>query len=145
MVGWHHQLNGREFEQTPGDSEGQGKPGVLWSMGSQRVRHNLATEQQQHHGSQKISQKEYHLRQTYCAMHSMSEQVQHHWRKLLNHSINYQEVQKAKFSELRRGIQGSKKTGNILQKYKRDYLLSLLFSLHSFQGSFCPIRTLLWL
>ena len=23
-VGWHHQLNGREFEQTPGDSEGQG-------------------------------------------------------------------------------------------------------------------------
>ena len=24
MVGWHHQLNGLEFEQTPGDSEGQG-------------------------------------------------------------------------------------------------------------------------
>ena len=24
MVGWHYQLNGREFEQTPGDSEGQG-------------------------------------------------------------------------------------------------------------------------
>ena len=24
MVGWHHQLNGREFEQTPGESEGQG-------------------------------------------------------------------------------------------------------------------------
>ena len=23
MVGWHHQLNGREFEQTPGDGEGQ--------------------------------------------------------------------------------------------------------------------------
>jgi len=23
MVGWHHQLNGYEFEQTPGDSEGQ--------------------------------------------------------------------------------------------------------------------------
>ena len=22
MVGWHHQLNGYEFEQTPGDSEG---------------------------------------------------------------------------------------------------------------------------
>ena len=21
MVGWHHQLNGREFEQGPGDSE----------------------------------------------------------------------------------------------------------------------------
>ena len=24
MVGWHHQLNGNEFEQTPGDGEGQG-------------------------------------------------------------------------------------------------------------------------
>ena len=23
MVGWHQQLNGHEFEQTPGDSEGQ--------------------------------------------------------------------------------------------------------------------------
>ena len=24
MVGWHHRLNGYEFEQTPGDGEGQG-------------------------------------------------------------------------------------------------------------------------
>ena len=24
MVGWHHQLNGNESEQTLGDSEGQG-------------------------------------------------------------------------------------------------------------------------
>ena len=24
MVGWHQRLNGREFEQTPGDGEGQG-------------------------------------------------------------------------------------------------------------------------
>ena len=24
MVGWHHQLNGHEFEQTLGYSEGQG-------------------------------------------------------------------------------------------------------------------------
>ena len=23
MVGWHHRLNGHEFEQTLGDSEGQ--------------------------------------------------------------------------------------------------------------------------
>ena len=33
MVGWHHQLDGHEFEQTLGDSEGQGSlhaavPGV---------------------------------------------------------------------------------------------------------------------
>ena len=24
MVGWHHQISGHEFEQTSGDSEGQG-------------------------------------------------------------------------------------------------------------------------
>ena len=24
MVGWHHQLNGHEFEQALGDGEGQG-------------------------------------------------------------------------------------------------------------------------
>ena len=24
MVGWHHQLDGREFEQAPGVSDGQG-------------------------------------------------------------------------------------------------------------------------
>ena len=24
MVGWHHQLNGHEFEQTPGDGKGRG-------------------------------------------------------------------------------------------------------------------------
>ena len=26
MVRWHHQLNGHEFEQTPADSEGHGRP-----------------------------------------------------------------------------------------------------------------------
>ena len=44
MVGWHHRPDGHEFEQAPGDGEG-GKPGMLQSMGSQRVRHNLVTEQ----------------------------------------------------------------------------------------------------
>ena len=44
MVGWHHQLNGHEFEQTPVDSEGQGSLACC-SMQSQRVGHNLATEQ----------------------------------------------------------------------------------------------------
>ena len=24
IVGWHHRLNGHEFEQTPGNGEGQG-------------------------------------------------------------------------------------------------------------------------
>ena len=27
MVGWHHQLNRHEFEQTPGDGDGQGSVG----------------------------------------------------------------------------------------------------------------------
>ena len=44
MVGGHHQLNRHEFEQTPGDSEGQG---VLQSMRWQSVGHELVTEQQQ--------------------------------------------------------------------------------------------------
>ena len=33
MVGWHHRLNGHEFEQALGDSEGQGN----LATGSQRV------------------------------------------------------------------------------------------------------------
>ena len=45
MAGWHHQLDGHEFEQTLGDSEGN--LGVLQIMGLQRVRHDLVTEQQQ--------------------------------------------------------------------------------------------------
>ena len=28
MVGWHHRLNGHEFEQAPGDGEGQGS--LVW-------------------------------------------------------------------------------------------------------------------
>ena len=46
MVGWHHQLNRHEFEQALGDGEGQGSLAMLQSMGSQTVRHNRATEQQ---------------------------------------------------------------------------------------------------
>ena len=39
MVGWHHRLNGQEFERAPGD--GEEKPGMLYSMGLQTVRHDL--------------------------------------------------------------------------------------------------------
>ena len=46
MVWWHHWLHGHEFEQTPGDSEGQGSL-LLQSKGPQTGGHNLATEQQQ--------------------------------------------------------------------------------------------------
>ena len=34
MVGWHHQLDGHEFEQAPGTDDGTGTPSVLQSMGS---------------------------------------------------------------------------------------------------------------
>ena len=41
LVGWYHRFNGYEFEQAPGVRDGQtGKPGVLQSMGLQRVRHS---------------------------------------------------------------------------------------------------------
>ena len=44
MVGWHHQFNGHEFEQTPGDSEEQGSlVCCMWHMRSQKVRHDWAT------------------------------------------------------------------------------------------------------
>ena len=46
MVGWHHQINGNEPEQTPGDGEGQ-ESLVCCSPWGCRVRHDLATEQQQ--------------------------------------------------------------------------------------------------
>ena len=44
MIRWHHQLNGHEFEQATGVDDGQGKPGMLQSMGSQTAGHNWATE-----------------------------------------------------------------------------------------------------
>ena len=46
MVGWHHEFNGHEFEQTPGVSEGQGGLVCCCPWGS-RVRDDLVTEQQQ--------------------------------------------------------------------------------------------------
>ena len=48
MVGWHHRLN-RYWTSSNWWLWGTGKPGVLQSMGSQRVRHNWVTEQQQWH------------------------------------------------------------------------------------------------
>ena len=47
MVGWHHQLNGHESEQTPGDSKEQGSLVCCGPLESQRVGHDLVTEQQQ--------------------------------------------------------------------------------------------------
>ena len=44
MVGWHHRLDGHEFEQASGVGDGIGKPGILQSMGPQRVGYNRAIE-----------------------------------------------------------------------------------------------------
>jgi len=52
MVEWHHQLNGREFEQTRGDGEGQGSlvHCSLWGqkesdMNKQRNNSNLVCQE----------------------------------------------------------------------------------------------------
>jgi len=45
MVGWHYQLKGHDFEQAQIVKDREA--GVLLSMGLQRVRHDLETEQQQ--------------------------------------------------------------------------------------------------
>ena len=45
LFGWHHQLNGHNFEQTLGNGEAW-KPDILQFMGLIRVGLNLVTEQQ---------------------------------------------------------------------------------------------------
>ena len=45
MVGWHHRLNGHEFEKTLGDSEGQGSPACFSPWGrkeSDMTKHSTA-------------------------------------------------------------------------------------------------------
>ena len=37
MVKWHHQLNGHEFEQTPGNSEEQGSLGHCSPWGHKKL------------------------------------------------------------------------------------------------------------
>ena len=44
MIGWHHWLDRHELEQALTGGWWTGRPGVLQSMGLQRVRHDWATE-----------------------------------------------------------------------------------------------------
>ena len=37
MVGWHHRLSGHEFEQAPGDDEGQGSLVCFDSWGQKEL------------------------------------------------------------------------------------------------------------
>ena len=46
MVGWHHQLNGHEFEDTLRDREGQGSLASCSPWG-RRVGYDIGTEHQQ--------------------------------------------------------------------------------------------------
>ena len=44
---WHHQLNGHEFQQAPGDREGQESLACMGHkkhMGHKKIRHDWATE-----------------------------------------------------------------------------------------------------
>ena len=49
MVGWHHQLNGHEFEQAPGDGEEEGRLACCCPWGckeldmTERLNNNIAT------------------------------------------------------------------------------------------------------
>ena len=38
MVVWHHRLNGHEFEQTAGDSEGQGSQAAVHGVAKSQTR-----------------------------------------------------------------------------------------------------------
>ena len=40
MSGWHHRLDGHDFEQALGVGDGWGSLACLLSMGSQRVEHD---------------------------------------------------------------------------------------------------------
>ena len=53
MVGWHHQLNGHEFEQAPGDREEQGSLACFspWGRKELDVTERLDNNQKSHYRS----------------------------------------------------------------------------------------------
>ena len=53
-VGWHHQFNGHEFQQTPGDGEGHGSLACCGPC-SCRARHDVVTDRQNRTLSNRIS------------------------------------------------------------------------------------------
>ena len=78
MVGWHHQFDGHELGQPLGDSEE-----VLQSMRSQRVRHDLATEQQQSKTSDIIVTSLYIWRRQWRPTLVLLPRKSHGWRSLV--------------------------------------------------------------
>ena len=52
IVGWHHEYNGYEFEQTPGDSEGQGNPACCSPWGHKEL---VTAEQGKKHNDKRVN------------------------------------------------------------------------------------------
>ena len=54
MVGWHHQFNGHEFEQAPGDSEGQESLACysLWGLKESDTTESLNSSNREIHSTQ---------------------------------------------------------------------------------------------
>ena len=50
MVGWHHRLNGHEFEKTPRDREGQGSLACCspWGHKESDTTYQLNTDKKRH-------------------------------------------------------------------------------------------------
>ena len=61
MVGWHHQLNGHEFEQALGDGEGQGRLVCCSSWGHEELDTSVLQKNKCHLGSHFSSNHVEHL------------------------------------------------------------------------------------
>ena len=85
IVGWHHWLNGHEFELTTQVGNGQGGL-VCCSMGSQRVRHDWATELNETEPFRR--QMEDSLKREFFLMNWQLQSVnkKFRWSFLINHS-----------------------------------------------------------
>ena len=77
MVGWHHQINGHEFEQTLGDKEGQGSLACGSPWVHQALDTTLATEQQQQQAWNTVGT-DTHM------VHQFSVQTSPYWQSIPN-------------------------------------------------------------
>ena len=57
MIRWHHQLNRHEFEQTPGDGEGQGRLACCSPWGHKEADTTEQLNNNPHHGPITLSTK----------------------------------------------------------------------------------------
>ena len=64
MAGWHHRLNGRESEWTPGVGDGQGGLACCGSMGSQRVGYDWVSELNWRHWKKEVRRKNWEPEKT---------------------------------------------------------------------------------